>query len=102
MFSIGITGVVGVGLGLYALVFPAFGLLELLDSQPADLISTAIGSVIVFFATAVIAAELVLVRGGHSDDLRWELARTAICSRSPAAAIGITVYALAAMLAALL
>jgi hypothetical protein len=102
LFSIGVAGVIGVGFGLYALVFPAIGLLELLDSQPSDLVSTAIGAVVVFVATAVIAAELVLSAAairmtfvGYWPGRRFVLG-------PPAAAIGSVAYALAAMLAVLL
>jgi hypothetical protein len=49
-----------IGLGLYALVFAAFGVSYLTDGTFSDLTSQAIADTFVVAVTAVIAAELVI------------------------------------------
>jgi hypothetical protein len=100
--SIGIAGVVGVAFGLYALVLPAFGLLELVDSQPADFVSTAIGAAVVFAVTAVIASELVLSAAAIRMTFVGRWPGRPFVLGPPAVAIGFAAYVLAALLAALL
>jgi hypothetical protein len=102
LFSIGLAGVIGICLGLYALVFPAFAVIELLDGQSADLASTAISVVIILLATAAIVAELVvsaaairMVFAGRWPGRRFVLG-------PPAALIGAAACGVTAVLAALL
>ena len=100
---IGITGVIGVGVGLYALVFPAFGVLVLTDRDHLpDPVSTAIGGTVIVIVTAVIAAELVVSAAAIRMTFtgRWP-GRPFLLGR-PAAAIGVAAFALAAVLAVLL
>jgi hypothetical protein len=101
LFLIGVTGVIGVGVGLYALVFPALGLMEFLDSRP-DPVSTAIGGLMIFFATAAIAAELVLSAAAIRMTFTGSWPGRRFLLGPPAAAIGVVAYALAAMLAVVL
>ncbi len=102
LLAIGLAGVVGAAFGLYALVFPAFGLLELVDSRPSDFVSTAIGAAVVFVATAVIAAELVLCAAAIRMTFIGRWPGRAFLLGPPAVAIGFAAYVLAALLAALL
>jgi hypothetical protein len=103
LLLVGIAGVVGVGFGLYALLFPALGALYLTDGYHfSDPESKAIGGTLLVAVTAVIAAELVVSAAairmcvvGAWPGRRFFLGR-------PAAAIGVAAFALAAVIALLL
>jgi hypothetical protein len=103
LLSIGITGVIGVGLGLWALVFPAFGVLFLTEggrSMAPD--SRVINWAVIVTVTALIAVELVLASAAIRMTFtgRWP-GRSFLLGR-PAAAISLAAFAFAAVLAVLL
>jgi hypothetical protein len=102
LLSIGTMGVVGVVFGLYALMFPALGLLELVDSQPADVVSTAVGAVLILAVTAVIAAELALSTAAIRMTFVGRWPGRAFLLGPPAAAIAFIACAFAALLAVVL
>jgi hypothetical protein len=57
--SIGVGGLVAVGFGLYALVFPVIGWDYVTDGHASNVESTAMTVALILALTAVIAAELV-------------------------------------------
>ena len=103
LLSVGILGVIGVGAGLYALVFPAIGLLYLTDGYHfADPLSLAIGGTFLIAVTAVIAAELVVSAAAIRMTFIGRWPGRPFLLGPPAVAIGVATFALAAVLALLL
>ncbi len=102
LFFTGVAGLVGVGPGLYGLVFPAYALSVLLESPPTDLVWTLIGAAVILFATAAIAAELIVsvaaIRAVFAG--RWPGQRFIL--GLPAAAIAAATYGLAGLMAVFL
>ena len=102
LLSVGITGVVGVGFGLYALAFAAFGVSYLTDGTFSDLTSKAIAGTFLVAATAGIAAELVISAAAIRMTFTGMWPGRAFLLGRPAAAIGVATFAFTAVLAALL
>jgi hypothetical protein len=99
---VGITGLIGAGLGLYGLAIPAVGLRELLDSQPMDFLTTAVEAVVIVVATAVIAGELVLSAAAVRMTFVGSWPGRGFLLGRPAAATSFAAYAVVALLAVLL
>jgi hypothetical protein len=102
LLSVGITGVVGVGFSLYALVVAAFGVSYLTDGTFSDLTSKAIAGAFLVAATAVIGAELVISAAAIRMTFTGVWPGRPVLFGRPAAAIGVAALALTAVLAVVL
>jgi hypothetical protein len=101
--SIGVAGVIGLGFGLYALLFPALGLLYLTDGyHSGGLLWDAMTGTFLVGVTVAIAGELVVSAAAVRMCLggAWP-GRTFLLGR-PAAAITVAAFTLAGLIALVL
>ena len=102
LLSVGITGVIGVGFGVYALVVAAFGVSYLTDGTFADLPSKAVAGTLLVAGTAAIAAELVVSAAAIRMTFTGVWPGRSFFFGRLAATVVVAAFAFAAVVAALL
>ncbi len=103
LLSVGVAGVVGAAFCLYALLFPALGLLFLIDeNRVSDLATQVIYGAFVFVVTGAIAAGLVVCAAAIRMTALGHWPGRSFLLGFPGVAISAGTFALVALLAYLL